>query len=97
MIDRVLIDDSQEAQIGTYLRDFPVGMKGYVVGYEQSFLGYQGKLLSMGLIPGKEFTVIRHASSNNSVEIDVQGFKLSLRKQEADALCVEAVGYDERL
>jgi ferrous iron transport protein A len=91
MSNQVWIDDGKGMQISTYLRDFPVGTKGYVVGYERSFRGYLGKLLSMGLMPGKEFTVIRRASPNNPLEIDVQGFKLSLRKQEADALCVEAL------
>jgi ferrous iron transport protein A len=97
MTEKIWFDDGQNCvkfPESTYLRDFSVGTKGRIVGYERSFLGYQGKLLSMGLIPGKEFTVIRHASFNNPVEIDIQGFKLSLRKQEADALCVEEVSYD---
>ncbi|MGK7875622.1 MAG: ferrous iron transport protein A [Xenococcaceae cyanobacterium] len=76
----------------TYLRDMPVGFRGCVVGYEKAYRGYKGKLLSMGLTPGTEFTVIRHAPLGDPVEIEVRGFKLSLRKQEADALCVEEVG-----
>jgi ferrous iron transport protein A len=45
----------------------------------------------MGLTPGIEFKVIRHAPLGDPVEIEVRGFKLSLRKQEADALIVEEV------
>ncbi|NET58670.1 MAG: ferrous iron transport protein A [Symploca sp. SIO2E6] len=79
----------------TYLRDMPEETRVRVVGYEQAYLGYKGRLLSMGLTPGTEFTVIRHIPFN-MVEIEVQGLKLSLRKQEADALCVEEVDDDQR-
>ncbi len=78
----------------TYLRDMPVGTKVRLVDYEKVYRGYKGRLLSMGLTPGTEFTVIRHTSLENLIEIEVRGFKLSLRKQEADALCVEEVGDD---
>ena len=73
----------------TYLRDLPVGARGYVVGFDRVFLGYTGKLVAMGLKPGTVFTVLRHAFSH-LVEIEGQGL-ISLQKQEADALCVEEV------
>lgn len=103
MSDKILVTDNpilskrhrQQMNIdlntGTYLRELPVGTKGRVVGYEKAYRGYKGKLLSMGLTPGTEFIVIRHAPLGDPVEIEVRGFKLSLRKQEADALCVEEV------
>jgi ferrous iron transport protein A len=78
----------------TYLRDMPVGARVRLVDYEKVYRGYKGRLLSMGLTPGTEFIVISHASFGNLVEIEVRGVKLSLRKQEADALCVEEVGND---
>ncbi len=104
MADKILVTDNsilskrnrQQMNIhtntGTYLRELPVGTRGRVVGYEKAYRGYKGKLLSMGLTPGTEFTVIRHAPLGDPVQIEVRGFKLSLRKQEADALCVEEVG-----
>jgi ferrous iron transport protein A len=49
----------------------------------------------MGLTPGTEFTVTRHAPLGDPVEIQVRGFNLSLRKAEADALRVEEVKEDE--
>ena len=79
------------ANANTHLRDLPVGARGCVVGYDRAFLGYMGKLLAMGLQPGTAFTVIRHALFGHLVEIEVQGVTLSLRKPEADALCVEEV------
>ena len=74
-----------------YLRDMTVGSMGRVVGYEKTARGYKGKLLAMGLTPGTEFTVTRHAPVGDPVEILVRGFKLSLRKDEANALFVEEV------
>ncbi len=73
------------------LRDLAVGCTGRVVGYEQTARSYKGKLLAMGLTPGTEFTVTRHAPLGDPVEIQVRGFKLSLRKDEANALFVEEI------
>lgn len=74
-----------------YLRNLAVGSIGRVIGYEKAARGYKGKLLAMGLTPGTEFTVTRHAPLGDPVEILVRGFKLSLRKDEANALFVEEV------
>ncbi len=76
----------------TYLREMPVGTVGQVLGYDKTRGGYKGKLLSMGLTPKTQFTVIRVAPLGDPVEIQVRGFNLTLRKQEADALIVETVG-----
>jgi len=45
----------------------------------------------MGLIKGTEFTVNRVAPLGDPVEINLRGFSLSLRKDEATALIVEEV------
>lgn len=74
-----------------YLHNLAVGSIGRVVGYEKAARGYKRKLLAMGLTPGTEFTVTRHAPLGDPVEILVRGFKLSLRKDEANALFVEEV------
>lgn len=81
--------EQMEHQTITLLRDFPNGSSGLVKGYEKAYRGYKSKLLSMGLTPGTEFTVIRVAPLGDPIEINVRGFNLSLRKQEADALIVE--------
>ena len=75
----------------TYLRDMPAGTIGRLVGYDKAFGGYRGKLVSLGLTPGTEFTVISVGFGGDLVEIKVQGVNLSLPKQEADALVVEEV------
>lgn len=73
------------------LCDLIVGDQCKVVNYDNARMAYKKKLLSMGLTPGTEFTVIRFAPLGDPVEIRVRGFALSLRKDEAAALLVEKV------
>jgi ferrous iron transport protein A len=68
-----------------------VGQSGHIVGYESTHRAYREKLLSMGLTPGTHFTVTRQAPMGDPIEIEVRGYKLSLRKGEAEALKVEVV------
>jgi ferrous iron transport protein A len=75
-----------------HLGSLTVGQSGRVVGYEQGSRAYREKLLSMGLTPGTHFTITRQAPMGDPIEIEVRGFKLSLRKGEAEALQVEAIG-----
>jgi EAL domain-containing protein (putative c-di-GMP-specific phosphodiesterase class I)/Fe2+ transport system protein FeoA len=62
-----------------------------VIGYEAGANDYKRKLLAMGLIPGTEFFVKRYAPLGDPIEIEVRGFNLSLRKDEADVLIVQPV------
>ncbi len=75
----------------THLGDLAVGCTGRVVGYDKSARSYKAKLLAMGLTPGTEFSVIRRAPLGDPIEIQVRGFKLSLRKDEANALFVISI------
>lgn len=76
-------------KLTTYLRELPIGTKGYIVGYDKIFRGYQGKLLSMGLTPGTEFILVRQASKTWPLMIEVRGNLFKLSQPEADALCIE--------
>ncbi|MBF2019301.1 MAG: ferrous iron transport protein A [Hydrococcus sp. C42_A2020_068] len=87
----ILEDKTTKAANITYLRDLPVGTRGRVVGYDKAFRGYIGKLLSMGLAPGTEFTAIRRSFLGYPLQIEVGGSLLDLCKPEADALCIEAI------
>ncbi len=75
------------------LQDLAVGTIGRVTGYEKAAHAYRSKLLAMGLTPGTEFTVTRHAPLGDPIEIRVRGFQLSLRKDEASTLLVEKVSH----
>ena len=68
------------------------GDKGHVLGYSEGNTPYRSKLLAMGLVPGVPFRVVRNAPLEDPVEIQVNGFHLSLRKQEADLLRIEKEG-----
>lgn len=69
-----------EAAIGSTLK---------VVAYAEGSRDYKRKLLAMGLTPGTEFVVKRHAPLGDPTEIELRGFHLTLRKAEAEALIVE--------
>lgn len=73
------------------LRDAAIGAKLRVVGYEPVARDYKRKLLAMGLTPGTELRVTRHAPLGDPTEIEVRNYHLSLRKDEADALRVELI------
>ncbi len=62
-----------------------------VTGYEKADPAYRHKLLRMGLIKGAEFKLLRMAPMGDPVEIEMRGFKLTLRKAEAEILKVDAV------
>ena len=71
------------------LKEMAVGDTGRVVGFNKGGKAYRKKLLSMGLTPGVEFSVTRYAPMGDPVEIQVRGFNLSLRKEEAEAVLIE--------
>ncbi|MFO8090604.1 MAG: FeoA family protein [Desulfatiglandaceae bacterium] len=77
------------------LQDLAVGESGTVSGYVKGTSAYRGKLLAMGLTKGTSFTVERIAPMGDPVEIQVRGFSLSLRKNEASALLVERENHHE--
>lgn len=73
------------------LRDAAIGSVLRVIGYEPTTRDYKRKLLAMGLTPGTELRVTRHAPLGDPTEIQVRDFHLSLRRDEADALIVGPV------
>lgn len=73
------------------LKDLKIGSKARIMQLNSDKTGYRHRLISMGLIPGTELTVSRIAPLGDPVEIQVRGFSLSLRKNEADILLLEEV------
>lgn len=73
------------------LKDMQAGASGIVTGYDKSAAAYRDRLLSMGLTKGTAFTVVRLAPLGDPVEIEVRGFNLSLRKDEANVLMVRSM------
>lgn len=75
--------------MGLSLCEMEVGSKGRVIGYREGAKSYLDKLLAMGLTIGAEFTVSRVAPLGDPVELNVRGYNISLRKNEAEILIVE--------
>ncbi len=73
------------------IKDFGVGSNLKVTGYDKSQKAYRQKLLSMGLVKGIDFKIVRVAPMGDPVELKIKSFNLSLRKDEANALEVEEV------
>lgn len=75
------------------LTDLKVGEKAKVVGFSKDgkSKAYRQKLLAMGLTISTEFQITRLAPMGDPVEIRLRGFSLTLRKDEADALQIEAM------
>lgn len=46
------------------------------------------RLLEMGLVPGVELTVVGYAPLGDPIEIELIGYRLSLRKSEASRVLV---------
>lgn len=75
--------------MNTQLQDVAIGECVTVCGYIKGASVYRKKLLAMGLNRGTEITVKRIAPMGDPVEIEIRGFALSLRKDEASALIVQ--------
>jgi len=73
------------------LGDMAVGERGRILKLERGEPGYREKLLSMGLTPGTEFTIVRLAPLGDPVELNVRGYAVSLRRGEAQMLQVERI------
>lgn len=69
--------------------ELAVGDQARVLSYHGLADSYRKKLMSMGLTPGTCFDVKRVAPLGDPVEINVRGFQLSLRREEAQGLQVE--------
>ncbi|MGD9657345.1 MAG: FeoB small GTPase domain-containing protein, partial [Methylocystis sp.] len=72
-------------------RDLKVGERARVAGLQSGDTAHRQKLLSMGLTPGAEFTVLRVAPLGDPVELRVRGADISLRSDEASALLIERI------
>lgn len=70
------------------LRDLKPGQKGKV-----SSIGTTGamkrRIMDMGVTPGVEIKVIKAAPLGDPIEVNVRGYELSLRKDEAAQVQVE--------
>ncbi len=71
------------------LKEMKAGARGEVVGFTTSDPVYRQKLLRMGLTRNATFSVVRKAPFGGPIEIEIKGFRLVLRSNEANVLNVE--------
>ena len=72
------------------LKDMQPGQKGIVATFtaeERERL----RLMEMGLLPGTEIRFVRRAPLGDPLEVEVRGFHLSLRAQEAASIGISIV------
>jgi ferrous iron transport protein A len=50
----------------------------------------QQRILEMGILPGTDIRLVRVAPLGDPMEFAVLGYNISLRKSEAECVCVEA-------
>lgn len=84
--------------IRTRIRELEKGSVGIVVGYDQAYGGYIGRLIKMGLKPETQFVVLCPTCAEGGVEVLLKERIIKLSKSEADALCVEELidDYEEK-
>jgi ferrous iron transport protein A len=75
--------------MGNKLNELNIGDEAVITGYAKAGEQYRQKLLSMGLTKGTKIKLLKLAPLGDPVEILVRGFKLSLRKNEAEILLLE--------
>lgn len=63
-----------------------IGEEAKIIGYEKGTEQYRGKLLAMGLIKGTIIKLKKVAPMGDPIEIEVKGYKLSIRKSEGKIL-----------
>lgn len=73
----------------TTLSSLSIGDSGRVVRLDAGEQSYRARLLSMGVTPGIDFTVVRCAPLGDPIEIEIRGYRLSLRKRESEIVIVE--------
>lgn len=73
-----------------HIKDLSPGEGAHIVGYEKTDPAYKAKLLSMGLTKGIEVRLVKRAPLGDPVELEVRGYRLSLRKDEANTLILDA-------
>ncbi|MGM0462326.1 MAG: FeoA family protein [Fibrobacterota bacterium] len=75
------------------LKDLSPGDSAVVRGYRDTEKQYLSKLMAMGITRGTPVRMVKRAPLGDPVQIEVRGFHLSLRKDEADILILG--GQDE--
>ncbi len=64
------------------------GEAGVISGFAQVD-GFTQRLMQLGLLEGTEVKVLRRAPAGDPLEVEVMGYALSLRREEAELVLLE--------
>ena len=76
-----------EQKVG--IGDLSMGERAVVRGFTKGSGSLRERLISMGLARGTVFIMGKKAPMGDPIEIEVRGYRLSLRKEEGDLLLIE--------
>ncbi len=62
-----------------------------ILGYRGLNCHFRKKLLNLGLIRGEELQVMGRAPMGDPIEIKINGYRLSIRAEEAEELILEKI------
>lgn len=71
------------------LNSLKPGERGKIHSFVPDCKFYRSKLLSMGVTPGTEVQVVRFAPMGDPMELELRGYRLSLRRSECQAVMVD--------
>lgn len=72
------------------LRELVPGEKGKVVSLGEKGPGRR-RLMDMGITPGVEIQIVKVAPLGDPIEVNLRGYELSLRKDEANQIKVDEI------
>ncbi len=72
------------------LKDLPIGKTTTIVSVDGN-QDLRQHLLDMGLIPGSEITMIKHAPMGDPIEVRIQSDELTLRNDDANKITIENI------
>ena len=73
----------------TTLASLAPGAKARIQDVDASDPGFTGRLFDLGVLPGAEVAVVRHAPLGDPIELLVRGSHFTIRKREAERIRVE--------
>ena len=71
------------------LNEMAPGQTAEIIGYQAGNAAYRAKLLALGLTRGATIKLVNIAPLGDPVNLEVRGFHLSLRRDEAAVLKVK--------
>ena len=73
----------------TNISQLKVGDYASIAKYDMTDPAYRMKLLALGLTRNTSFRIVKTAPLGDPVEIELRGYRLSLRKHEANSILVK--------